>query len=121
MTKKLFSLVAALGILLASSPAFASRLDFSIFNHTGLTIKEVYVSEANDTNWGEDILEKDVLADGEEFEIDMSDFGKKAKHFDIKLVDKDRNEWIVEDVNLEAVHSIVVRKFLNKVWFEEKK
>lgn len=120
MTKKLFSLVAALGILLAASPAFASRLDFSIFNHTGLTIQEVYVSESNDSDWGEDILERDVLADGEEFEIDMSDFGKKAKQFDIKIVDTDNKEWIVEDVNLERVHSIVIRKFMTRVWFEEK-
>lgn len=121
MASKLFSAVVALGIFLASSPAFASRLDFSIFNHTGLTIKEVYVSESNDSEWGEDILERDVLEDGEEFEIDMSDFSKKSKNFDIKIIDKDRKEWIIEDVNLERVHSIVIRKFLNRVWFEEKK
>ena len=50
----------------------AGDQDFTLRNRTGYTIEQVYVSAANDNNWGEDILGRDTMKDGDSTEIQFS-------------------------------------------------
>jgi hypothetical protein len=68
--RRLFSLrVVAAGLLallagLAARPAQAQDPSFYVANRSGTTINEVYVSSANDSGWGQDLLGSNVLSSG---------------------------------------------------------
>lgn len=47
----------------------ATNQNFTIRNNTGQTINELYVSAVSSNNWEEDILGRDVLANGESAQI----------------------------------------------------
>ena len=57
--------VAALGACatIAASPALAAEQDFSLVNATGYEISELYVAPSQTSDWQEDVLGQDVLAD----------------------------------------------------------
>lgn len=48
------------------------NLDFNLVNMTGYTIRDIYVSPTKEKNWGEDIMERDMLGDGETVEISFA-------------------------------------------------
>jgi hypothetical protein len=68
--------------------------DFTLVNRTGVEIYAVYVSPNNEDDWGEDVLGRDTLANGESVEIEFSP-KEKAKFWDIRVEDKDGGyiEW----------------------------
>ena len=99
------------GVALAAGHA----ADFKIHNSTGIVIESLYVSEANDNEWGKDILGVDVLADGDSADIDFSG-DPDACNFDIKLTNGD-DSWIVEDIDLCAVTKMKFTKKGSKVFF----
>lgn len=94
--------IAAVFAAFTSANAFAAqnrKLDFSLVNKTGLTIEEVYVSPSDDDEWGEDVMGKDVLKDGESVDIEFSRKETTCK-WDLKVVDaeKDSIEWTELDL-----------------------
>lgn len=103
----------ALGLCLAaalavSAAALAGDQDFVLVNKTGLTIDELYVSPADDDEWGEDVLGKDVLADGESVEIKFS--RKEADCvWDLKIVDEDDDEVVWTDIDLCKASQITLK------------
>ena len=96
------TLLAALAtVLVASTPAYAAGMqNFTLHNGLGAAITHVYVSEADNAKWEEDVLGKDVLADGEGWEIKFTGYGDAVCKFDVKIKTEDEKEWIVEDINL---------------------
>ncbi len=87
----------ALATLLAlglAGPAAAGTQDFSLINATGYTLSEVYVSPARAKDWEEDVLGRDVLADGERTEITFAR-DTDACLWDLKVVydDGESAEW----------------------------
>lgn len=75
------------------------KLDFTLVNKTGLTIDEVYVSPSDDDEWGEDVMGKDVLKDGESVDIEFSR-KETTCQWDLKVVDADKDsiEWTKLDL-----------------------
>jgi hypothetical protein len=49
--------------------ASGGRQDFTIVNNTGQAVMTLNVSPTNSNNWGEDILGRDVLPNGEQAQI----------------------------------------------------
>jgi hypothetical protein len=47
-----------------TEPARANHLDFTVYNETSNPIQALYVSAARSSNWGQDILGRDVLYGG---------------------------------------------------------
>jgi hypothetical protein len=97
--KRFASLMALAFCVSLSSAAAAparqnSKLDFTLINKTGLVIHELYVSPAKDDEWGDDILGRDVLKNGEKVDITFSPKAK-ACAWDMKIVDEDKDsvEW----------------------------
>lgn len=91
----IFAAVAAVAMTQFPQTAVAGDQDFTIVNATGYTISEVYVSPAKASDWEEDVLGRDVLADGERQEIRFSRDTDACK-WDLKVVYEDDNssaEW----------------------------
>lgn len=68
--------------------------DFTLVNRTGVEIYAVYVSPHNEDSWGEDVLGRDTLPNGDSVDITFSR-KETAKYWDIRIEDKDENyiEW----------------------------
>ena len=81
----------ALGL---AGAAAAGTQDFTLINATGYTLSEVYVSPARARDWEEDVLGRDVLADGARTEITFSR-DTDACLWDLKVVydDGESAEW----------------------------
>jgi hypothetical protein len=64
-------LPAALILLGFATPALAQSNDpsFRMNNQTGAVVNEIYVSSANDSSWGRDLLGQNVLPAGQSFVI----------------------------------------------------
>jgi hypothetical protein len=97
-TSRLGIVAVALAAMTAGA-AFASDADFTLVNKTGYQIDDVYVSPASSDDWGNDIMGKDALADGEKVDIVFPHGGKACK-FDIKVKynDGDTAEWTSVDL-----------------------
>ncbi len=88
--------------------AWAGKQDFTLVNRTGLTIVSVYVSPSNVADWGEDVLDVDILRDGESVFIEFSP-KEKAKKWDLKIVDEDGDEAIWTSLRLDQITRVTLR------------
>ncbi|MBY6260664.1 hypothetical protein EI613_01830 [Azospirillum sp. 412522] len=106
--------VAAKALLVASSlflmhgAAFAGQQDFTIVNKTGYPLKHIYVSENNNNSWDEDILGRDVLDDGEYFEVAFAKAEKTCK-WDMKVVYDDGESAVWQGLNLCQLSKLTLK------------
>lgn len=93
--------------LLTATAAWASDADFKLVNKTGYQVDSVYVSPAHAKSWGNDILGRDAMADGEVATITFP-HNSSACVFDLKVKynDGDTAEW--SDVNLCNYEKITI-------------
>jgi hypothetical protein len=75
------------------------RSGFHTAEPTGYAIQEVYISSANDNSWGEDILGRDTMPDGESTEISFS-HSESACKWDLKVVFDDEESAVWKGFNL---------------------
>lgn len=100
--------IAAATVLVLQGPAFAADQDFDIVNKTGYPIKHLYVSEANNNSWDEDVLGRDVLNDGESFELKFAK-GEKTCKWDMKVVYDDGEAAVWHELNLCRISKLTLR------------
>lgn len=81
--------------------------DFTLVNKTGFEIYSVYVAPSDVEEWGEDILGRDTLANGESVDIHFSR-KEKAKYWDLKVEDSDGNYVYWEDFDLLEISKVTV-------------
>jgi hypothetical protein len=98
MRKTLLTGLIACALVGVASPSFAGDQDFTLINKTGLVLDQVYISPANVDDWEEDVLSKDVLEDGESFELEFD--GHNQCKFDMKVVDDNGKDHIFYDIDL---------------------
>lgn len=98
----------ALTLAVAQAPALAGQQDFSVVNKTGYAFKHIYVSEANNNSWDEDILGRDVLENGEKLDVSFGK-GEKTCIWDMKVVYDDGESAIWEDLNLCKISKLTLR------------
>jgi hypothetical protein len=105
--KKFVTSCAAAALLLVSSNTFAGEQDFTLVNSTGVEIHSLFVSPADQDEWGPDILGQDTLADGQTAEITFSPKEEAAK-WDLKVTDKAGNsiEWV--DLDLTEISEVTL-------------
>lgn len=99
---------AALALVMIQSPAFAGQQDFEVVNKTGYPIKHVYVSEANNNSWEEDVLGRDMLNNNESFEL-VFDNGENVCKWDMKVVYDDGDEAVWQALNLCQISKLTLR------------
>lgn len=94
--------------LAASGVANAGSADFTLVNRTGYTIREVYLSPAHKTNWGNDRLGHDNLDNNKQRLFKFSD--KSSCVQDLMVVfDDDDSEATWEDFNLCELEKITLK------------
>ena len=94
--------------MLTPVAASAQEQNFTLHNKTGYVISEVYVSAHSTNDWEEDVMGRDVLANGETVEISFPR-AESACMFDLKVVydDGETAEW--DNFNLCEVSTIGLR------------
>ena len=78
-----------------------------IVNNTGYTIYKIYVSPAENDNWGEDILGDDILENGKTFTCQLRFPLSKVNVYDIGVEDEDGDAYIKWEVTVTNNAQIV--------------
>jgi hypothetical protein len=98
------------------------KLDFTLVNKTGYTISHIYVAPTQQYEWGDDIMEKDMLLNEEEVDISFST-EETAKNWDIyvKWDGYDTEEdvyWVNFDLSKISKITLFYDAKTNKTWAE---
>lgn len=80
------ALLAVTMAVAVSSTVSADPRDFTLVNNTGTVISEVYVGPVDMTDWGDDVLGRDVLLPGEATEIAFTESASGTCLYDVKVV-----------------------------------
>lgn len=102
------STAAVAALFLFHGVAMAGSQDFTIVNKTGYALKHIHVSETNNNSWDEDILGRDILNDGEYFEVQFGKAEKTCK-WDMKVTYDDNSTAVWEGLNLCQISKLTLR------------
>lgn len=110
--KKLLVFVCLATVLAAG--AFAAVFDFTLVNQTGYGIDAVFVSPADDNDWGDDVLGEDVLPNKKSWEIEFDPpyealllaFGIDKYDLKCEYEDGSVDEWY--DLKLEEINTLTL-------------
>ena len=92
-------LSALLLVCTVSSAAFAEGVSITLKNSSKWEIHELYLSGTKEKEWGPEQLGKNqVIETGSTFTLTNIDAGK----YDLKLVDEDGDECIIEDIKMAS-------------------
>jgi len=88
MKKLLFLIVLAAGFSFFSPKnSSAQALTFDVINNTGVDLVDIFVTPAEQTNWGNDILPNDLFSNGSTVTVNIpADYGQTCM-FDMKITD----------------------------------
>jgi hypothetical protein len=86
-------------VLAVALPTFAAN-SVKIINGTKWDIHHLYISPASSEKWGPDQLEDNIIQAGASFTIN----GIPCDKYDIKVVDEDGDECVIENVKLCSDH-----------------
>ncbi|AMB43667.1 hypothetical protein [Methylobacterium sp. AMS5] len=108
MLRTAFSLTLLATAALAPSLTLAQgKQDFTLVNRTGYQIDEVYVGPVNQSHWGQDVMGKDAIGNGDKADITFNG-GSNACKWDIKVVYNDGDESEFRGVNLCNVSTVTL-------------
>ncbi len=98
-----------LGAALGLTPALltAGDQDFSLVNKTGFEISSLHISPHSSDEWGEDILGKDTLDDGDTLNITFHR-KEKAANWDLRVEDGDGKSFTWEKLNLLEISEVTL-------------
>ena len=94
--KKLALALLVLFAVALPSLAAPKKAKVKIINQSKWEIHHVYLSSSEDESWGEDLLEDDILTKGDTLTITNI----SCDLYDVKVVDEDGDECIIEEVDL---------------------
>jgi hypothetical protein len=114
----LFLVVAEIA-LLTVTPAVAGEQDFTLHNQTGVEIHALHIAPHSSDEWGEDVLGKDALENGESLDIKFHR-SEKAEHWDLKIEDKAGNSLTWENLNLLEISEVTLHYKDGKGWADVK-
>jgi hypothetical protein len=102
-------------LFFAPASVHAGDQDFTLINNTGVEINNLYVAESKSDDWGDDVLGKDTLGDGENTDISF-DRDETECMWDFQVRDKEGNgvEW--REIDLCKYQKITLHMKADKVW-----
>lgn len=95
----------ALAAAIFCAPLIAQAAQVKFINQSSWEIHEIYFAPSSQRNWGEDYLGKDVLEKGDS--LTLSDINKGV--WDVRVVDEDGDECIIEEVTIDGSDSWTIR------------
>jgi len=101
--------IAVLGLLLLTvyQAAWAGAQDFLLYNRTGVDIYALYVAPSESEEWGDDLMEGEVLLDGGELEIVFAP-DEDSELWDVMVEDQEGNALYWRDINLFTATEIIL-------------
>lgn len=102
--------------LLGVANSFAEgKQDFTLHNETGKVITEIYVGPTSSEEWGDDVMGKDVVGDGQSVHLS---FHPKAtpNHWDLKIVFDDGKSTVWTNFDLTTIDDITISFKDGKPW-----
>ena len=94
-----FAILGSLLLILVAAPAFAAKNSkIIVVNKSQWAIHEMYFSPTDETEWGEDQLGNKTIETGEQFTLS----GVPCDKWDVRVVDEDGDECVIENVGLCA-------------------
>ena len=75
---------------------------FSIKNKLDGTVKELYISQSSEADWGENLLETMALEEGVTVDISISGGELPTKVFDIAVFMEDGTEYQIKNVDVSV-------------------
>ena len=70
------------------------------FNSTGYDLKELYVSPTSHDDWYDDLLNGQILSNGETININIPDYNDSELMFDARALDVDGDEYSRFEIDL---------------------
>ncbi|HEX6101038.1 MAG TPA: hypothetical protein VF432_32280 [Thermoanaerobaculia bacterium] len=92
---------AAIALCALAAPAFAQKATVKVINQSKWEIHHLFLSSSAEEDWGPDQLEDEILTKGDQITLT----GIPCDEYDIKVVDEDGDECIIEAVELCKDHS----------------
>ena len=72
----------------------------TIVNDTGSSIYYVFISPSDSDNWGEDILENEILENGQTFSYQLPEFLSETSVYDIGMEDEEGDAYFKWELTL---------------------
>ncbi|MBF0310878.1 MAG: argininosuccinate lyase [Magnetococcales bacterium] len=108
MSLRLSILAAGLALGISGSAWAGAHQDFSLSNKTGYVLDKVFVSPTNEEDWGDDVLGRDTLDDGDTVDIHFDRDATPCK-WDLKVSYMDYNESVYwRGIDLCSVSKITI-------------
>jgi hypothetical protein len=115
MAKGMAKLLFATGLLLMTRVGSAGTQDFTVVNATGVEIHTLFVSPTKADSWGEDILGRDTLDDGETVDIKFPE-SERAKVWDLRVEDSKGNAITWTGLHLNEIEKVTLHYKDGKAW-----
>ncbi len=96
MIRKFFTVLALAAIWTSSAMAFDGYVE--VTNKTGFNIYYLYVSPGKSKSWEEDVLDTDILKNGQTVRVTVN--GAKSEIFDIRAKDEDGDTYTLWNVDI---------------------
>ncbi|MDR1287480.1 MAG: hypothetical protein LBK08_07720 [Treponema sp.] len=94
-------------VFFAGMASAQDRPRVTIVNNTGYTVYYVYISQTAAGDWQEDMLDADVLLDGQSITIRLLYPLDVTNRYDVKLEDKDGDTYTKWDILITPNSRIV--------------
>jgi hypothetical protein len=99
----------AVALFTGSALAQSARQDFVLVNRTGYELSEIYVSQNNSNEWGNDILGKSTVPDGNTVNVRFSS-SATACLWDLKVTySADDSSAVWRSIDLCRISKITIR------------
>ena len=91
-----------------TSTAFAGRQDFILVNQTGRPIINIYITPTHSYYWNDDILEEDILPNGESAHINFHR-SETDRYWAMMVTFDDGNDYVYDGIDLFSISQITLR------------
>jgi hypothetical protein len=98
--------IVVLLVALWALPAFADPRDFTVVNNTSIVLTNVYVSASDTSNWGKDIMGRDVLNPTETVDVNFSDYDGSTCLYDVKVTGQQGQTGLLYKVDLCSTNTV---------------
>ena len=100
-------LVLAAAVWAAPCVASAATQDLTVVNRTGYRIDRIYVGEVGSSDWGNDVMGRDRLEDGERVDISF-DRQTRACHWNLMVEYHDATKATWADLDLCEISNVAL-------------
>jgi len=109
--RKLFFAAAIFFVLLSlTGKSNAQSQNFSMTNNTGMILVDVFISPNHAEQWGNDVIPKDMILDGETFNFTFTGVDPTHCMWDIMFTADTGSKYYMLDVDLCSITSITLSK-----------